>query len=448
MRAFARSAAALAAGLGVGDAGALGATEANALPVDTKTSATTKKRSRMARSLGALPAALLPISGHTQATDLSVDEFRKQCDPRSWSLVGDSEIPQVFLVLCPHATRAFYEEVLVTKSVSILRSVKGYSLAALALAAFAGCSGGGAISAPTLGSAMNAQGTAALPATSLADAGTGDLVYVSDQLQKSVLAFPASERAHNPSPALTIPLGVIPEGVWVDRKGILYVALSGQSPTQAGMVEEFKPGAASPFRTITEGITVPQSLVVDANGALYVDQIFDTTVEIQIYPPGSSTPGKTLVIKDKGEPAAGGLTLDSNGNIYVHTLFIDDPPSRVFRFARGESTPHDLHLQGLGNAIGLASDASGNLYVADSADGISIYASGSTSPSRQITPPASETFANFVSTRSGMLYVAQENAHPSASSLLEYAVGGSQPANVLSGSLQAPVSASLRAAAF
>ncbi len=316
------------------------------------------------------------------------------------------------------------------------------AFAALVLSSLSGCAGAGTPGMPTAGVlAPASSGNAAAPRSQR-------LVYVSDQLQKSVLAFPAGERARDPEPAMTISFGVIPEGVWVDRHGILYVALSGQTPSQAGKVEEFKPGATTPFRTITDGISVPQSLVVGADGTLYVDQIFDLSVEILEYPAGKTSPAKTLEITDKGEPAAGGLTLDAAGDVYVHVLFIDDPPSRVFRFAAGGTTGADLHLHGLGNATGLTGDSSGNLYVADAAAGIAVYAPGQTKPNRKIAAPPNDDFAQFVATRDGALYVAQENPQPSSSSLLEYAPGGRRPANELSGHLQAPVSAALQAAAF
>jgi sugar lactone lactonase YvrE len=314
--------------------------------------------------------------------------------------------------------------------------------------ALSGCSGTG--SALNAGSTLSPSGVSAPigSAQTIAPERARKLVYVSDQLQKAVLAFPAGERANNPAPVQVLNFGVIPEGVWVDRNGILYVALSGQTPSQVGKVEEFKPGATSPFLTITDGISVPKSLVVDTNGTLYVDQIFNLAVQIQEYPAGKTSPSTTLQVSDKGEPVAGGLTLDAGGNVYLHAFFVDDPPSRVYRFAPGKTTGKDLQLSGLGDATGLTSDAQGNLYVSDSAAGISVYAPGKTKPTREIAPPSNDYFADFVATRTGKLYVAQENPDPPASSLLEYAVGGSQPTNVLSGNLQAPVDAALRAAAF
>jgi hypothetical protein len=322
------------------------------------------------------------------------------------------------------------------------------SLTVAATLSLSACGGAGSTTTPAAVSRASQSRAVVQGANTVLLDGARNLVYVCDQLGKAVLAFPAGERAQNPAPVQTIAIGVIPEGVWVDRNANLYVALSGSPPSQSGSLEEFKPGATTPFRTITSGISVPQSLVVDGKGTLYVDQVVNTTVQILEYPAGQVSPAKILEVIGKGEPLAGGLTLDDRGDIYVHPFFVDDPPSRVFRFAAGSTTAKDLRLRDLGNATGLASDASGNLYAADAAAGIAVYAPGQRTPTRKIVPPPNNYFADFVATRSGKLYVAQENLEPSSSSLLEYAVGGSEPVNVLSGYLQAPVSAALRAAAF
>lgn len=275
-----------------------------------------------------------------------------------------------------------------------------------------------------------------------------NVVYVSDQLEKSIVAFPASEHANNPAPLETLSLGVIPEGIWVDRNGILYVGLFNSNGSQFGSVEEFKPGATQPFFTITNGISEPGNLVVDQKGTLYVDQINDLSVQILEYPAGKTSPSKTLSITEKGQPVAGQMTFDNHRNLYVHTFFIDNPPSHVYKFAPGSTTPQDLGLSGLGNTTCLTGDKAGNLYVSDAKFGISVYARGQTTATRAISPPPNNIFDCFVSTRSGKLYVAQGEAGYDEPSLLEYAVGGYQPVNTLSGYLQAPLVPALRAAAF
>jgi len=189
-------------------------------------------------------------------------------------------------------------------------------------------------------------------------------------------------------------------------------------------------------------------MVVDHKGTLYVDQTFDTSVEILEYHKGKTSPFKTLSITEKGEGSGGPMTFDSQGNLYVHTFFLDNPPSKVYKFAPGSSTPQDLGLSGLGQGTGLSSDKAGNLYVADANFGISVYAPGHTTATREIMPPANNIFDDFITTRSGKLYAAQGAAGYDEPSLLEYAVGGYQPVNVLSGYLQAPLIPALRAAAF
>lgn len=262
---------------------------------------------------------------------------------------------------------------------------------ALSTGALSGCGGGSSI--PQSGSAASIQSLSAPIAPRVRG-----LVYISDQLQKAVLAFPARERAKNPPPVQTLDLGVIPEGVWVDRNGVLYVGLFAQSPSQFGKVEEFKPGASSPFLTITKGISNPSFLLVDQNGTLYVDQTQGLSVEVLEYRAGKTAPSTTLTITEKGEGVSGGMTLDAKGNLYIHTSFLDNEPSRVYRFARGKTTPQDLHLSGLGDATGLTGDGFGNLYVSDAKGGISVYAAGQTSPSREILPPSNGYFDDFVAT--------------------------------------------------
>lgn len=275
-----------------------------------------------------------------------------------------------------------------------------------------------------------------------------NVVYVSDQLEKAIVAFPSSEHANNPAPLETLSLGVIPEGIWVDRNGILYVGIFASGGSQTGKVEEFKPGATTPFLTITNGISEPGNLVVDQKGTLYVDQINDLSVEILEYPAGQTSPSKTLSITEKGQPVPGQMTLDNHRNLYVHTFFIDNPPSKVYKFTHGSSTPKDLGLNNLGNTACLTSDKIGNLYVSDANANISVYAPGQTTATRTIYTPQNNIFDCFVSTRSGKLYVAQGEAGYDEPSLLEYAVGGSQPVNVLSGYLEQPLVPALRAAAF
>jgi hypothetical protein len=326
---------------------------------------------------------------------------------------------------------------------SVARLLPGLTLLVASGALLSGCNGATSMPQPGTASALGQSAASALPAKF-----SRNVVYVSDQLEKAIVAFPASEHAKNPAPLETLSLGVIPEGIWVDRNGILYAALFASDPSQFGKVEEFQPGASQPFLTITDGIGEPSNIVVDHKGTVYVDQVNDLSVQILEYPAGQTSPSKTLSITEKGEPEAGQMTLDQHGDLYVHTFFVDNPPSKVYEFKKGSSTPVALGLSGLGDTSELSSDKVGNLYVSDAKADISVYAPGQTTATREIAPPPNNIFAAFVTTRSGKLYVAQGEAGYDEASLLEYAVGGSQPVNTLSGYLQAPLVPALRAAAF
>jgi hypothetical protein len=312
-------------------------------------------------------------------------------------------------------------------------------------AALGGCAVGGVAGDVTGVPANAAFSTAARSVQAINPRG---LLYVSDQLQKAVLGFPPRLDAPNPPPTVTIPLGVIPEGVWVDNAGVLYVAVSGVSPTKSGAVEEFKPGATAPFKTITDGITVPAAVIVDSGGNLYVSQTFDTAVQIVEYANGSTSPFATYTIEGKSEPRAGSMTFDQNQYLYVDTLFVDDPPARVYQIIPGNPKVHALQMKGRGRYVGISSDAGQHLYAADAADGIAQYDFQHTMPIGKIVPPSGASFAQFVVTRAGLIYVPNETASPSASSLLEYRGLGTKPANILSGHLQAPFSAAILTAAF
>src|SRR5580658_6274366 len=79
-----------------------------------------------------------------------------------------------------------------------------------------------------------------------------------------------------------------PEGIWIDRKGTLYVENGEQYPTQAD-IEEYKKGATSPFFTITDGLNSGVGAVaVGSDGTVYVNQLNDglNTGEVVEYAPG------------------------------------------------------------------------------------------------------------------------------------------------------------------
>src|SRR5579871_967008 len=95
--------------------------------------------------------------------------------------------------------------------------------------ALSGCGGAGSTVNPAPATGASRASVALRSGNAILSDRARNLVYVSDQLQKAVLAFPAGENSHNPGPVQTISFSVYPEGVWVDRHGNLYVGLFQQS---------------------------------------------------------------------------------------------------------------------------------------------------------------------------------------------------------------------------
>lgn len=264
-----------------------------------------------------------------------------------------------------------------------------------------------------------------------------DALYVSDYLRNDILVFPAGEAAGNQPPLETISVGGIPQGLWVDDRGILY-AVVGSS------VEEFKPGATRPFFSLANGMHGPIAVAVDRNRTVYVSDEEKTKVGILEYPAGKTSPARvvSLSVPKTIFAFAGGLAFDGKGDLYATAFFYNIPPAHVYRIERGTSKVTDLGLTGVGNEAGLAADASGNLYVGNENGGINVYRAGESGYSRTIDV-GTQGPSLFAVTRQGQLYVPYQFGE--TGSLLEYAAGGGQPVNALTGDyLSEPVGAALR----
>lgn len=269
-----------------------------------------------------------------------------------------------------------------------------------------------------------------------------NVLYVSDYENQYVLAFSADTRARNSEPLATIAVGAHPYGLWVDRKGVLYVA-AGSS------VLEFKPGATTPFRTITQGVTDAEAVTVDARENLYAINNAGEAVTCVEYPAGSVQPSRTLTMTVYGSLFGfpGGATFDAKGNLYVAALFYPQTNGHVFRFAHDRKTGKDLGLAAVGSQDGLAFDAKGNLYVGDFGP-IAVYRPGATQPFATLGVE-SDNPSFFAVSPGGVVYEPVTGGDPSRSSLNEYRLNRRQPIDAITGSFFAqPTGAALRTAAF
>jgi len=156
-----------------------------------------------------------------------------------------------------------------------------------------------------------------------------------------------------------------PEGVWIDGKGILYLENGPQYPAQAD-IEEYKPGATSPFFKITDGLNSPGAVAVGSDGTVYVNQLGEAggggvIGVVAVYPAGKTKLERTISLTDAGiRHERGGMAFDQQGNLYAATIG-NATEVHVFKIAPGSSQATDLGLQGYGGSA-IAIDGAGNLY--------------------------------------------------------------------------------------
>ncbi|OYW70799.1 MAG: hypothetical protein B7Z37_29600 [Verrucomicrobia bacterium 12-59-8] len=206
---------------------------------------------------------------------------------------------------------------------------------------------------------------ATTPSATLPGSGSNDLafdsadnLFVANSNYNSVIKF--APGATTPSAILTggyFALGS-PSSLACDSSGYLFVAIRGDNT-----VKTFAPGATTPFTTLT-GLHWPGDLVFDSSGNLFVANFGAGTVSK--FAPGATTPSATLT----GLSWPTDLVFDSSGNLFV----LNASGSTVSKFAPGATTPSAIFFTGtsgfffgigglFGEALALAVDSSGNLFV-------------------------------------------------------------------------------------
>ncbi len=196
--------------------------------------------------------------------------------------------------------------------------------------------------------------------------------------------------------------------VWVDQTGVLYAFTDNrQYPYET--IEEFEPGATSPFFSL---ILQHYGAIVAADSAQNVYAQGEAVINgqgqqvIDVYPPGSQNYANEYVVPSIGRVSGPqGMAFDSTGALLVGVAALasnkQGQVGAVFRLNAGSSTFVNLNLKKAYGGL-IATDGSGNLYVGGGTL-VSVYAPGATSPSRIVH--TKDTVVTLMAASNGTLYV-------------------------------------------
>jgi DNA-binding beta-propeller fold protein YncE len=172
----------------------------------------------------------------------------------------------------------------------------------------------------------------------------GPVIFIDEPPKNDVRIF----AAHG-VPAL---LGVITDGVSgplmlaLDAAGTLYVVNSGSNS-----VTEYPRGSLTPHKMLTDNISSAFAIALGANGTVYVGNHNDGS--IAVFPAHSMT--STVI--DTGLSDLSGLALDQNGDIFIASR------EGTYEIPKGSKAPQQLAIQTLQYPYGVAFGPDGVFYV-------------------------------------------------------------------------------------
>jgi sugar lactone lactonase YvrE len=230
----------------------------------------------------------------------------------------------------------------------------------------------------------------------VADTYNADIEKVTPSGTLSIIAGTGHSGAPTPGPATGSDLGH-PFGVAIDSTGSIYIADTPndmvEKVTSSGTLSIFagfgaQSGVPTPGPAISSDLDHPAGVAVDSSGNLYIADTYNDVVE-KITPsgtlsviagdgrPGAPTPGPATATPLGGP---NGVAVDSSGNLYIadggNAVVEKVTPSGTLSIIAGKAgqfgspTPGPATSSDLGVLGGLAVDSSGNLYIADAANGV------------------------------------------------------------------------------
>jgi hypothetical protein len=192
-----------------------------------------------------------------------------------------------------------------------------------------------------------------------------------------------------------------------------------------GAVEAFAPWSTSPVLTITTGLSGKMTrspyyeqnrlLAFDSSGNLYV--VDAPSNDLVVYAPGSAVPSRTI---SNGVSTPSAIALDAQDELYVVNY------NDVTEYAAGSSTVSTTYTTGLSYPADIAIDtARGWMYVESYVNNsIIVYALGDNVPARTITSGIGYPYGIALDA-GGTLYVGNADNNSTDNQVTTYAVGTS-----------------------
>lgn len=283
----------------------------------------------------------------------------------------------------------------------MVRGSMCWPLMALSLAACGGM--------PPSGVGASSEMPAASPHLAASGCGTS-VVYVTSY-NNSVYIYDQTHNGQTPCGQIT---GVTnPQGLFVDKKRNLWVAISGDCRNEFSSVLEFAPGNSNPIKTLTDPAGPATDVVVnDRSGTVYVTNFFDYTKGcasgnnggVEVYANGSTSPTGSL--SDARMNYAFNDALDNRGNLYVTYLQLNGPTGagHIGEWIHGKGAMQDLGIT-LQAPGGIQTTATGALLVCDQAVACGNFAPGSTTMTNLFATKAPGSFGVALDKREGHAWV-------------------------------------------